>query len=48
MVIAKLSSYQDRFDKLDNMKVDESLRAEKLNPDEVLGIYGKFKKLHFD
>ncbi|XP_044254918.1 retinol-binding protein pinta-like [Tribolium madens] len=48
MVKVKLSFYQDRFNELDNLRVDESLRADKLNTEEILGIYGKFKKLHFD
>ncbi|EFA02785.1 clavesin-1 [Tribolium castaneum] len=48
MVNLKLAFYQDRFDELDHLRVDESLRAEKLNTEEILGIYGKFKKFHFD
>ncbi|KAJ3644875.1 hypothetical protein Zmor_022576 [Zophobas morio] len=44
----KLAEYQDRFDQLDGLRVDENLRPEKLNNDEILGYYGNFKKINFD
>jgi hypothetical protein len=48
MVRQKLAQYQDRFDQLDKLKVDENLRPKKLNNDEVLGFHGNFKKLNVD
>jgi hypothetical protein len=44
----KFDEYQNRFDQLDQLRVDESLRPEKLNNDEVLGFHGNFKKLNVD
>ncbi|KAJ3644876.1 hypothetical protein Zmor_022577 [Zophobas morio] len=44
----KLGEYQTRFDQLDELRVDESLRPEKLNNDEILGYYGSFKKINID
>nr|XP_970057.2 PREDICTED: uncharacterized protein LOC658588 [Tribolium castaneum] len=44
----KLAQYQDRFDKLDQLHVDESQRPEKLKNDEILGFHGNFKKLSVD
>ncbi|CAH1108293.1 unnamed protein product [Psylliodes chrysocephalus] len=44
----KFQQYKDRFDKLENMKVDESLRPEKLENDEILGYHGNFKKISID
>jgi hypothetical protein len=41
----KLEEFQDRFDQLDQMRVDESLRPEKLVNNDILGFYGNFKKL---
>lgn len=48
MVRQKLAQYQDRFDQLDKLKVDENLRPEKLDNDELLGFHGNFKKLNVD
>ncbi|KAJ3644919.1 hypothetical protein Zmor_022617 [Zophobas morio] len=48
MLKAKLAEHQDRFDKLDAMRVDERLRPEKLSNDDILGYYGSFKKLDVD
>ncbi|RZB40419.1 CRAL TRIO domain containing protein, partial [Asbolus verrucosus] len=45
---AKLVEYKNRFDQLDRIRVDESLRPEKLENDEILGFYGNFKKLNVD
>jgi hypothetical protein len=48
MMRQKLAQYQDRFDQLDKLKVDENLRPEKLDNDELLGFHGNFKKLNVD
>jgi hypothetical protein len=48
MAKEKLSEYQARFDELDGLRVEESLRPERLNNDEILGFYGNFKKLDVD
>jgi hypothetical protein len=48
MTRLKLTEYQERFDHLDTMRVDEGLRPEKLDNDEILGFYGNFKKLDVD
>ncbi|XP_044261211.1 uncharacterized protein LOC123009151 [Tribolium madens] len=44
----KLAQYQDRFDKLDKLHVDEAKRPQKLENDEILGFHGNFKKLSVD
>jgi hypothetical protein len=44
----KLEQFQDRFDQLDQMRVDESLRPEKLVNNDILGFHGNFKKLNVD
>lgn len=44
----KLCEFQERFNKLDVLKVNEALRPEKLNNDNVLGFYGNFKSLNVD
>ncbi|CAG9858087.1 unnamed protein product [Phyllotreta striolata] len=44
----KFEQYKERFDKLATMKIDESLRPEKLENDEILGYHGNFKKLNVD
>ncbi|CAH1108292.1 unnamed protein product [Psylliodes chrysocephalus] len=44
----KFHQYKDRFNKLENMKVDESLRPEKLENDEILGYHGNFKNIRVD
>jgi hypothetical protein len=44
----KLEEFQYRFDQLDQMRVDESLRPEKLVNNDILGFYGNFKKLDVD
>ncbi|XP_063917461.1 retinol-binding protein pinta-like [Zophobas morio] len=48
MMQTKLSEYQDRFDQLDKLKVNENLRPQKLDNDEILGFYGSFKKINID
>jgi hypothetical protein len=48
MTIRKFAQYQERFDELDSLRVDETLRPQKLNNDEILGFYGNFKKLEVD
>jgi hypothetical protein len=44
----KLAQYQERFDRLDALRVNENLRPEELDNDEILGFYGNFKKLDVD
>lgn len=46
--IKKLDEYQERFDKLDSMEVNEHSRLTPLKNDEVLGYHGNFKKLDVD
>ncbi|RZC34023.1 CRAL TRIO domain containing protein [Asbolus verrucosus] len=48
LVRVKLGEYKDRFNQLDKIRVDERLRAEKLENDEILGFHGNFKKLNVD
>ena len=44
----KFAENQDLFDRLDEIKVDETLRPEKLKGDYNLGFYGSFKNIDFD
>ncbi|XP_028140953.2 clavesin-1-like isoform X1 [Diabrotica virgifera virgifera] len=44
----KMFEYKDRFDKLETLQVNEELRPEKLENDELLGYYGNFKKIDTD
>lgn len=44
----KFSEYQNRFDLLDKLRVNENLRPEPLINDEMLGFHGNFKKLNVD
>ena len=44
----KYRKNQDLFDRIDEIKVDESLRPCKLEDNELLGYYGNFKKLEVD
>ncbi|XP_063917452.1 uncharacterized protein LOC135133118 [Zophobas morio] len=39
MMQTKLSQYQDRFDQLDKLRVNENLRPQKLDNDEILGFF---------
>ncbi|CAG9770315.1 unnamed protein product [Ceutorhynchus assimilis] len=40
--------HKDRFLELEKLTVDESLRPDKLQNDEILGYYGNFRKVNFD
>ena len=48
MITTKFDEYQNRFDLLDAMKVDESSRPDKTTNDEILGFHGNFKQLNVD
>ncbi|KAJ3624276.1 hypothetical protein MTP99_017914 [Tenebrio molitor] len=48
MTKRKVVQYQERFDRLDTLRVNENLRPEEFNNDEILGFYGNFKKLDVD
>ncbi|KAJ3647003.1 hypothetical protein Zmor_024554 [Zophobas morio] len=45
---AKFVENQELFDRLDEIKVDEALRPEKLKDDYTLGFHGSFKKIDID
>lgn len=44
----KFEEYENRFNLLDKLRVQENLRPVPLENDEVLGYYGNFKKLDVD
>nr|CAH7768954.1 unnamed protein product [Callosobruchus chinensis] len=46
--LKKLEEYQERFDKLDTLRVNEQLRPTPLKNDDVLGYHGNFQKLDVD
>lgn len=46
--LKKLTEYQERFDKLDSMKVKEEFRPFPVKNDDLLGYHGNFKKLEVD
>jgi hypothetical protein len=48
MTKRKVVQYQERFDRLDTLRVNENLRPAEFNNDEILGFYGNFKKLDVD
>ncbi|XP_063903922.1 alpha-tocopherol transfer protein-like [Zophobas morio] len=45
---ARCAKNHELFDRLDEIKVDESLRPAKLEDNDTLGVYGSFKKLDID
>lgn len=47
-ILKLFEANRDRFEVLQKLQVDETLRPEKLVNDEVLGYYGNFKKLSVD
>uniref|UniRef100_A0A6P7H3W1 Uncharacterized protein LOC114345791 isoform X2 n=1 Tax=Diabrotica virgifera virgifera TaxID=50390 RepID=A0A6P7H3W1_DIAVI len=44
----KLQDHKDRFDVLDTLRTNESLRPSALQNDEILGYHGNFRKLSLD
>ncbi|XP_044260922.1 uncharacterized protein LOC123008924 [Tribolium madens] len=48
MLKCKYVEYRDVFNNLDNFTIDEKLRPAKLVNDDLLGVYGNFKKLTID
>ncbi|XP_030759631.1 uncharacterized protein LOC115885028 [Sitophilus oryzae] len=48
LLLKKFEQYKDRFNKIRTMRVDESLRPEKLVNDDILGYYGNFRKIAVD
>ncbi|VEN43538.1 unnamed protein product [Callosobruchus maculatus] len=46
--IKAFEKYAERFDKMAKLKVNEQLRPTPLVNDDILGIYGNFKKLNVD
>lgn len=48
MMHRKYEEYKPRFDKIQFMKADESLRPSKLENDDILGYYGSFKQIGVD
>nr|CAH7724661.1 unnamed protein product [Callosobruchus chinensis] len=46
--VKAFEKYADRFDKMAKLKVNEQLRPTPLVNDDILGIYGNFKKLNVD
>jgi len=45
---AKLMERREWFMEQEKVKVDESLRANPLNPDDLFGVSGTFRKLDID
>nr|CAI5836981.1 unnamed protein product [Callosobruchus analis] len=46
--LKKLEEYQERFDILDTLRVNEQLRPTPLKNDDILGYHGNFQKLNVD
>ncbi|KAJ3644405.1 hypothetical protein Zmor_022139 [Zophobas morio] len=44
----KLFEYENRLQHVYKLRVNETLRPQKLNNDEILGFYGSFKKINVD
>lgn len=48
LLLKEFERMKPRFDRLQTMKTNESLRPEELLNDDTLGYYGNFKKLDVD
>lgn len=48
MMSENFEKYANRFDILDTLRVNETLRPEPLQNDELLGFYGNFRQLNCD
>lgn len=48
MLYRKFEEMKPRFDKIQYMTTNESLRPTKLENDDILGYYGSFRKIDVD
>lgn len=48
MLYRKFEEMKPRFDKIQFMTTNESLRPSKLQNDDILGYYGSFRKIAVD